>query len=49
MTDELGAFSVSMEDKDGEISVLLSLKELNDDVYSTLHKFDLEKIEVGNV
>ena len=49
LTDELEIFTVPTEDKDGEILVVVTLKELSDDVYSTLRKFDFEKMEVGNV
>lgn len=49
LTDELEIFTVPTEDKDGEIIVVVTLKELSDDVYSTLRKFDFEKIEVGDV
>jgi V/A-type H+-transporting ATPase subunit I len=49
LTDELEVFTVPMDDKEGEIIVVVTLKELSDDVYSTLRKFDFEKIEVGNV
>ena len=49
LTDELEVFTVPMDDKDGEIITVVTLKEFNDDVYSTLRKFDFEKIEVGNV
>ncbi len=49
LTDELEVFTVPMADDDGEIIVVVTLKEFDDDVYSTLRKFDFEKIEVGNV
>ena len=49
LTDELEVFTVPMDDKDGEIITVVTLKEFSDDVYSTLRKFDFEKIEVGNV
>ena len=49
LTDELDVFTVPMADDDGEIIVVVTLKEFSDDVYSTLRKFDFEKIEVGNV
>jgi V/A-type H+-transporting ATPase subunit I len=49
LTDELEIFTVPTEDKDGEIIVVVTLKELSDDVYSALRKFDFEKIEVGDV
>ena len=49
LTDELEVFTVPMDDKDGEIIVVVTLKELSDDVYSTLRKHDFEKIEIGDV
>jgi len=49
LTDELEVFSVPMDDDDGEIITVVTLKEYSDDVYSTLRKFDFEKIEVGDV
>ena len=49
LTDELEMFSVPMDDKEGEIIVVVTLKEYSDDVYSTLRKFDFEKIEIGDV
>ena len=49
LTDELEVFTVPMDDKTGEIIVVVTLKELSDEVYSTLRKFDFEKIEVGDV
>nr|WP_294998115.1 V-type ATP synthase subunit I [uncultured Methanobrevibacter sp.] len=49
LTDELEIFTVPAEDKDGEIIVVVTLKELSDEVYSTLRKFDFEKIDIGNV
>ena len=49
MTDEIEVYTVPMADDDGEIIVVVTLKEYSDDVYSTLRKFDFEKIEVGNV
>lgn len=49
LTDELEIFTVPMDDKEGEIITVVTLKEFSDDVYSTLRKFDFEKIEVGNV
>ena len=50
LTDELEVYTVPMtDDKEGEIIVVVTLKEYSDDVYSTLRKFDFEKIEVGNV
>jgi V/A-type H+-transporting ATPase subunit I len=49
LTDELEVYTVPMADDDGEIIVVVTLKEYSDDVYSTLRKFDFEKIEVGNV
>ncbi|MBR3112361.1 MAG: V-type ATP synthase subunit I [Methanobrevibacter sp.] len=49
LTDELEVFTVPMTDDDGEIITVVTLKEFSDDVYSTLRKYDFEKIEVGDV
>ncbi len=49
LTDELEVFTVPIDDDDGEIIAVVTLKEFSDDVYSTLRKFDFEKIEVGDV
>ena len=49
LTDELDIFTVPMDDKDGEIIAVVTLKEFSDEVYSTLRKFDFEKIEIGDV
>ena len=49
LTDELEIFTVPMDDDDGEVIAVVTLKEFSDDVYSTLRKFDFEKIEVANV
>ena len=49
LTDELEIFTVPSDDKEGEIIVVVTLNEFSDDVYSTLRKFDFEKIEIGNV
>ena len=49
LTDELDVFTVPADNKDEEIIVVVTLKELSDDVYSTLRKYDFEKIEIGNV
>ena len=49
LTDELDIFTASAEDKEGEIIVVVALNEYSDEVYSTLRKFDFEKIEIGNV
>ena len=49
LTDELEIFTVPADDGDGEIIVVVTLKEFSDDVYSTLRKFDFERIEVGDV
>jgi V/A-type H+-transporting ATPase subunit I len=49
LTDELEVFTVPMDDKEGEIITVVTLNEFSDDVYSTLRKFDFEKIEVGDV
>ncbi|WP_407453329.1 V-type ATP synthase subunit I [Methanobrevibacter sp.] len=50
LTDELEVFTVPMaDDNEGEIIAVVTLKEFSDDVYSTLRKYDFEKIEVGDV
>ena len=49
LTDELEIFTVPSDDKEGEIIVVVTLKELSDEVYSTLRKFDFEKMEIGDV
>ena len=49
LTDELDVFTVPADNKDEEIIVVVTLKELSDDVYSTLRKHDFEKIEIGDV
>ena len=49
LTDELEIFTVPMTGDDGLIVIVVTLKEFSDDVYSTLRKFDFEKIEVGDV
>ena len=49
LTDELEIFTVPMSGDDGLIVIVVTLKEFSDDVYSTLRKFDFEKIEVGDV
>lgn len=49
LTDELDIFTVPMDDKEGEIIVVVTLNEFSDDVYSILRKFDFERIEVGDV
>ena len=49
LTDELEVFTVPMADDDGEIITVVTLKEFSDDVYSTLRKFDFEKIDIGDV
>ncbi|MDO5823008.1 V-type ATP synthase subunit I [Methanobrevibacter sp.] len=49
LTDEFDVFTVPMDDDDGVIIVIVTLKEFSDDVYSTLRKFDFEKIEIGDV
>ncbi|MBP3888616.1 MAG: V-type ATP synthase subunit I, partial [Cellulosilyticum sp.] len=49
LTDELEIFTVPADDKAEEIIVVVTLNEFSDDVYSTLRKFDFERIEVGNV
>ncbi|MBR6023824.1 MAG: V-type ATP synthase subunit I [Methanobrevibacter sp.] len=49
LTDELDMFTVPSEDKDYVTIVVVTLKEFSDDVYSTLRKFEFEKIEIGKV
>ena len=49
LTDELDMFTVPSDDKDYVNIVVVTLKEFSDEVYSTLRKFDFEKIEIGNV
>ena len=49
LTDELEVFTVPIDDKEGEIITVVTLKELSDDVYSTLRKYDFEKIDIGDV
>ena len=49
LTDELDIFTVPGDDKQEVIIVVVTLKEFNDDVYSTLRKFDFEKFEIGDV
>ena len=47
LTDELEIFTVPIKDDDGEIIVVVTVKSLSDDVYSTLRKYDFEKVEIG--
>ena len=42
-------FTVPSDDKNYVIIVVVTLKEFSDEVYSTLRKFEFEKIEIGNV
>ncbi len=49
LTDELDVFTVPADDKEGDIIVVVTLNEFSDEVYSTLRKYDFEKIEIGNV
>ena len=49
LTDELDMFTVPSDDKNYVIIVVVTLKEFNDEVYSTLRQFEFEKIEIGNV
>ena len=49
LTDELDMFTVPSDDKNYVIIVVVTLKEFSDEVYSTLRKFEFEKIEIGNV
>lgn len=49
LTDELDIFFVPTEDKQSNIVTVVTLKEYSDEVYSTLRKYDFEKIEIGNV
>ena len=49
LTDELDTFIVPNDDKTTAIIVVVTLKEFGEDVYSTLRKFDFERLEVNNV
>ncbi|WP_296888147.1 V-type ATP synthase subunit I [uncultured Methanobrevibacter sp.] len=49
LTDELDMFTVPSDDKDYLTIVVVTLKEFSDEVYSTLRKYEFEKIEIGNV
>ncbi|MEE0938948.1 V-type ATP synthase subunit I, partial [Methanobrevibacter sp.] len=49
LTDELDVFTVPADNKEDDIIVVVTLKESSDDVYSTLRKYDFEKIEIGDV
>jgi V/A-type H+-transporting ATPase subunit I len=49
LTDELDVFTVPADDKEGDIIVVVTLNEFSDEVYSTLRKYDFEKIEIGDV
>ena len=49
LTDELEMFIVPSDDKNSKIIVVVTLNEFSDDVYSTLRKFDFEKMEIGDV
>ena len=49
LTDELDMFTVPSDDKNYVIIVVVTLKEFSDEVYSTLRKYEFEKIEIGNV
>ncbi|WP_427832253.1 V-type ATP synthase subunit I [Methanobrevibacter intestini] len=49
LTDELDVFIVPNDDKATAIIVVVTLKEFGEDVYSTLRKFDFERLEVNNV
>lgn len=49
LTDELDTFIVPNDDKTTAIIVVVTLKEFGEDVYSTLRKFDFERLEVNDV
>lgn len=49
LTDELDVFIVPDDDKQTATIVVVTLKEFSDEVYSTLRKYDFEKIEIGDV
>ena len=49
MTDELDVFIVPNDDKETANIIVVTLKEFGEDVYSTLRKFDFERVEVSNV
>lgn len=49
LTDELDVYIVPDNNKESAIIVVVTLKKFADDVYSTLRKFNFEKIEISNV
>ena len=49
LTDELDVFIVPNDDKETANIIVVTLKEFGEDVYSTLRKFDFERVEVSNV
>lgn len=49
LTDELEIFTVPSDVESSLIITVVTLKEFNDDVYSTLRKFEFEKLEVGDI
>ncbi len=49
LTDELEIFIVPDDDKKTATIVVITLKEFNDEVYTTLRKYDFEKLEIGNI
>lgn len=49
LTDELDVFIVPNDDKETVNIIVVTLKEFGEDVYSTLRKFDFERVEVSNV
>lgn len=49
LTDELEIFTVPGDVENSVIIAVVTLKEFSDDVYSTLRKFDFEKLEIGEI
>lgn len=49
LTDELSIYTVTDDNKETEVIVVVALKEFKDDVYSVLRKFDFEKFEIGEI
>ena len=49
LTDELDVFIVPNDDKETANIIVVTLKEFGEDVYSTLRKFDFERVEVSNI
>lgn len=49
LTDELILYTVADDIKEYKIIVVVTLNEFKDVVYTTLRKFDFEKIEIGDI